>query len=102
MSNFAIVWNGGNVGQGPNPISATNPTVTYDGTTFTAEWSSLITSSPGGAFDGKTGNWYMEGTVDAGGPGPGPGPVPIPAAVWLFGSGLVGLTAVARRRKNAA
>jgi hypothetical protein len=25
-------------------------------------------------------------------------PVPVPAAVWLFGSGLLGLTAIARRR----
>jgi hypothetical protein len=29
-------------------------------------------------------------------------PVPLPAAVWLFGSGLAGLTAVARRRRTAA
>lgn len=28
-------------------------------------------------------------------------PVPIPAAVWLFGSGLLGLTGIARRRKTA-
>lgn len=28
-------------------------------------------------------------------------PVPVPAAVWLFGSGLIGLTAFARRRVNA-
>lgn len=27
--------------------------------------------------------------------------VPVPAAVWLFGSGLIGLTGVARRRKSA-
>jgi len=29
-----------------------------------------------------------------------PQPVPVPAAVWLFGSGLIGLAGVARRRKT--
>ena len=29
-------------------------------------------------------------------------PVPVPAAVWLFGSGLMGLVGVARRRRNRA
>lgn len=28
-------------------------------------------------------------------------PVPVPAAVWLFGSGLVGLAGIARRKKQA-
>ena len=28
-------------------------------------------------------------------------PVPVPAAVWLFGSGLVGLAGIARRKKTA-
>lgn len=28
-------------------------------------------------------------------------PVPVPAAVWLFGSGLLGLAGVARRKRNA-
>jgi hypothetical protein len=27
-------------------------------------------------------------------------PVPVPAAIWLFGSGLIGLTGVSRRRKE--
>ena len=30
-----------------------------------------------------------------------PAPVPVPAAVWLFGSGLIGLAGVARRKKNS-
>lgn len=30
-----------------------------------------------------------------------PGEVPIPAAAWLFGSGLIGLAGMARRKKNA-
>lgn len=29
----------------------------------------------------------------------GPNPVPVPAAVWLFGSGLLGLVGVARRKR---
>ncbi|MGI9320139.1 MAG: VPLPA-CTERM sorting domain-containing protein [Thiogranum sp.] len=27
-------------------------------------------------------------------------PVPLPAAVWLFGSGLLGLFGIARRRRS--
>ena len=30
----------------------------------------------------------------------GPSPVPVPAAVWLFGSGLLGLVGFARRKKS--
>ncbi len=30
-----------------------------------------------------------------------PKPVPVPPAIWLFGSGLMGLAAVARRKKKA-
>jgi len=28
-------------------------------------------------------------------------PIPIPAAAWLFGSGLLGMVGIARRKKTA-
>jgi hypothetical protein len=36
------------------------------------------------------------GTLEAAG-----APVPLPAAIWLFGSGLLGLAGIGRRRINA-
>ena len=45
------------------------------------------TAFPGGAIRGQLG---------------GPVPAPIPMAVWLFGSGLLGLIGIARRRSKAA
>jgi hypothetical protein len=41
-------------------------------------------------------------TINGNGGSPPPPPVPLPAAVWLFGSGLMGLVGVSRRRKAAA
>ena len=51
----------------------------------------FVGASPG--FNGTTGDDFPVSGVSA---------VPVPAAVWLFGSGLVGLVGVARRRKQAA
>ena len=42
---------------------------------------------------------HLEGHVN-GGPTTQPPAIPVPAAAWLFGSGLVGLVGVARRRRN--
>jgi len=49
----------------------------------------------GGPFAGFNANFNasMTGSPDA--------PVPVPAAVWLFGSGLLGLVGIARRKKKA-
>jgi hypothetical protein len=67
-----------------------------------------------GPFEGFNGNFDVTsltfvntgGTVNGGNPFPvGPYPsnaVPVPAAVWLFGSGLVGLVGVARRNSKKA
>ena len=49
---------------------------------------------------GDSGVYYDNVCFDNTGGCPGsPNPVPVPAAVWLFGSGLLGLVGVARRRK---
>ncbi len=62
---------------------------------FIIRWTSVI--SQGSSFDGQIARWRLEGTATmASAPA-----VPVPAAVWLFGSGLLGLVGVARRKKSA-
>jgi hypothetical protein len=52
-----------------------------------------IPMMPGGPIAGFS--WNLNANMI-----PTPGPIPIPAAAWLFGSGLLGLVGLARRRKN--
>lgn len=47
-------------------------------------------NDPGGSFHNFASNWRLEGTMTV---------VPVPAAVWLLGSGLIGLVGIARRKK---
>jgi hypothetical protein len=54
-----------------------------------------IPMMPGGPLAGYSANINANLTAT-------PDPVPIPAAVWLFGSGLIGLVAAARRRKHTS
>ena len=49
----------------------------------------------GGTYDGMT-QWGVVGFEPTGG-----SPVPLPGAVWLLGSGLVGLWGVSRRWSNS-
>ena len=49
----------------------------------------------GASFDGTQYSELLNITITSA------SPVPVPAAVWLFGSGLLGLVGVARRRKQA-
>ena len=70
--------------------SCSTPIITtYDAATgeFTAAWDAVVV---GGAFNGQFGSWSITGNVSA---------VPVPAALWLFGSGLIALTGLARRQK---
>lgn len=84
-------WNGGQYHQG----GSTDGNMTISNLTdlgggqyaFRADWSALF---EGGPINNTTGNWYIEGTASV---------VPLPAAVWLMGSGLLGLIGLARRRR---
>ena len=61
----------------------------FDGVLSGGDWTLFISDNEGldtGQFD----SWEINVTV-----------VPVPAAVWLFGSGLIGLIGIARRKKTA-
>jgi hypothetical protein len=45
---------------------------------------------------GNSAGLFLEGSVSA-----APSAVPVPAAAWLFGSALVGLAGIGRKRKAA-
>ncbi len=94
LSAWEVYWNGSVFQQGPRPVNS-GPFGVATGVynlaskSYSLDWVSQI---KGGPFGGVTGYWHIEGKVS---------PVPVPAALWLFGSGLLGLAAAARRKKNA-
>ena len=63
----------------------------YDGATFieVTSWTAIL---PGNTYDIQFGE--LSGELK----GVDLAPIPVPAAVWLFGSGLLGLVGIARRR----
>ena len=87
LSAITAAWNGSNFNQGNSSVVGTIDSLGN----FTATWSSTIV---GGAFNGKTGIWNVQGTAAA-----------VPEAstygMMLAGLGLVG-GMVARRRKLVA
>jgi hypothetical protein len=62
------------------------------GDSFVLDYSAIV---PDGGFKGFYYTLHLEGTVAS-------SEIPVPAAVWLLGSGLLGLVGVARRRKTQA
>ena len=94
LSSWEVMWNGTAFEQGPRPDN-TQPFILAEGNYnlltgfYTLDWRSQILA---GSFNGITSSWHLEGTHV----------VPVPAAAWLFGSGLVGLIGVARRKRLQA
>ena len=75
--------------QGPGPGPGTGPGNPGDTAVVTVNNATILPTSS--AFPGFHPNFSGSLTK-----------VPVPAAVWLFGSGLIGLVGVARRRRNKA
>lgn len=61
-----------------------------NGDRFTLDYRARVPKGDPSNFGGVLYGLYLEGTVSA---------VPVPAAAWLFGSGLLGLLSVARRKR---
>lgn len=74
---------------------------TTDGSSFSMWAEHTITEGEDprrAGFAGWTTQWYYVGSIEN--IVIDPGYVPVPAAVWLFGSGILALAGVARRRKT--
>lgn len=99
FSGWGATWNGiPNINLGGDSINFSDTglatiTCALDcsyGDSFTLDYSAHVPLSDQTGFAGVYWGMHLEGVVSA---------VPVPAAVWLFGSGLLGLVGVARRKK---
>ena len=79
-------WNGNPNGRA---IITCNSASCSDSSTFSLDYSATVPSC-GCGFTGVEYALHLEGVISE---------VPVPAAAWLFGTGLVGLVGVARRKR---
>ena len=93
----STAWNGNVNGQANMTCSSANCAV---GDTYVLNYSATVPVGDLSGFGGVPYLLHLEGIVGAGAVVP-PNPIPVPAAAWLFGSGLLGLAGIARRRKTA-
>ena len=113
MSAWTVTWNtvanipmggcslvAGGCTQGSTVFADTGVgSFTWDGTdggAYSIVYTAHVPVGDPSNFGGVQYDLTLNGVVTLAG---APAPIPIPAAVWLFGSGLLGLVGVARRRK---
>ncbi|HEY4366979.1 MAG TPA: VPLPA-CTERM sorting domain-containing protein [Steroidobacteraceae bacterium] len=101
VDNIGGQWgNPGTLGDGADHVFAINDNNAAD--IGSAQAFYLATSTTGG--NGVQGRLFQTASLqlDANGDLHAVAPVPLPAALWLFGSGLVGLAGIGRRRRQGA
>jgi len=93
FSGWGILWNDAPIDLSSG-LSNGIATITCDAGSGCANGAGYVLDYFANADFGASGisnySLHLEGTISA---------VPVPAAVWLFGSGLVGLVGIARRRR---
>lgn len=96
MSGWNVFWNNVtiNMGLGSPAVLANNDGIWGNGND-TLIYSALVPNDGTTNFGNVPYGLHLVGSYT-------PAAVPIPAAVWLLGSGLIGLVGVARRRKALA
>lgn len=115
MSGWMVSWNGinpipMNSGAWGTGYTSAIANFTWDGTvgdSYTLDYHATVPADSTTGFANVKYALYLVGNVTAGPAATpagdwGPAPVPIPAAAWLFGSGLIGLVGIARRKKGKA
>ena len=105
LSGWTVTWNGiaaipMNTGAWETGFTNGVANFTWNGTdggAYSLDYSATVPTGDPSGFGDVFYHLHLEGTAAlAGAPA-----VPVPAAVWLFGSGLMGLVGVARRKKQA-
>lgn len=99
FSGWRVTWNGIpaiNMGGGADATLSCSSAACVAGDTFTLDYAAVVPAGDPSGFGGVPYALHLEGTI-----GGSPTVIPVPAAVWLFGSGLMGLVGVARRKKGA-
>ena len=105
FTGWAVTWNGiapipmgGDTANFPADSGIATVTCAVDcavGDTYTLAYEAHVPLGDASGFGGVPYVLNMVGTVGEA------AVIPVPAAVWLFGSGLLGLVGVARRRKSS-
>ena len=93
---FTSICDRNPIGQENNTLTAIDSTIGEDASSIVQFTTTVISSDQPSVGDVTTVSnftWTLTSTT--------PNPVPVPAAAWLFGSALVGLAGIGRKRKAA-